>query len=92
MDTNTTDRSENPAAPGVGSGDLFGTWLSIDTAPRDGTRFLVYDDFEPALESAWIDEEGELRPCSNRSAFWHRPTHWMPLPSLPNIGHEPRAK
>ena len=25
MDTNTTDRSENPAAPGVGSGDLFGS-------------------------------------------------------------------
>ena len=31
MDTNTTDRSENPAAPGVGSGALFGVvWESVN--------------------------------------------------------------
>lgn len=75
-------------AQDVGTGALFGTWNPIETAPRDGSRFLVYDDFEPALESAWIDEEGELRPCSNRSHFWHRPTHWMPWPSLPNMKGE----
>lgn len=61
-------------------------WQPIETAPRDGSRFLVWEPFEPACEWAWIDMEeegGELRPCSNRSRFWHMPTHWMPTPTTP---------
>jgi len=53
--------------------------LPIETAPKDGTRFLVYEGFEPTQEQAYFDSEGELWPCTNRSAFWQRPTHWRPL-------------
>ena len=45
MDTNTTDRSENPAAPSVGSGDLLGgdklmqLWEAYE---RDGPGCAMY--------------------------------------------------
>jgi hypothetical protein len=59
-------------------------WQTIETAPRDGTRFLAFEGFEPNIESASYDDDfGLFRPCSNRSEFWKQPTHWMPLPDAP---------
>ena len=60
-----------------------GEWYPIETAPKDGSRFLIYEPFEPTVESAWIDEEGYLGPCTLRTPFWQKPTHWTPLPSPP---------
>ena len=66
------------------------TWQPIETAPKDGTRVLIY---QPA---------GMWRSCNRGAridlAYWHqpgnaekpgfwmptsRPTHWMPLPDPP---------
>jgi len=68
-------------------------WQTIDTAPNDGTRILVYEPFEPNIESAWWNDELDMFwPCSNRGDFWRQPTHWMPLPDAPNeTAKDPRV-
>ncbi|MEI6035289.1 MAG: hypothetical protein WCS65_13550 [Verrucomicrobiae bacterium] len=79
-------KSEVPA--GSGSLDpLFGIWHPIETAPKDGSKFLVLEPFEPTVECAWINEDDELAPCSNRSWWWKKPTHWMPLPDINAQGY-----
>ena len=52
-------------------------WQPIETAPTDGTRFLVYDDFEPCMEWAWINGDSELVRCSSYNPFWQKPSHWL---------------
>lgn len=64
-----------------------GTWLPIETAPRDGDQFLAYGpelgwqvvDYDPSEKHpdwVWAVMDG---------ATYHRDgfTHWMPLPDPP---------
>jgi hypothetical protein len=70
----------------------FGQWKSIETAPKDGTRVLIW------RKSYWRDHTfaAEFLQDDNRwTVFdgkeWHGlrgeyPTHWMPLPPAPTEG------
>lgn len=55
-------------------------WRSIDTAPKDGTRILVWEHGE-RMDVAHFDE-GRWR----RGPWWigFCPSHWMPLPAEPD--------
>lgn len=70
------------------------TWEPIETAPKDGTRILVFD--HGVWPAHWTEEcekgNGESGPgwqiyeCEMDA--WYAlaadtPTHWMPLPSPP---------
>lgn len=58
-------------------------WQPIETAPRDGSRVLVWYGF--ALTARWRSSG----KCPNPFWGWHsgenwvEPTHWMPLPAGP---------
>lgn len=72
-------------------------WQPIDTAPRDGTRILIW---RPSIgridgraeEGWWETQKYHNRPRPYwESTGWHGigfkrnwpPTHWMPLPEEP---------
>jgi hypothetical protein len=68
-------------------------WLPIETAPKDGTQFLVVND-RGIFVVSW-DKDG---PDNCLDDFWHvwsgkfwmdlrgmEPTHWMPLPDRPPL-------
>lgn len=63
MDTNTTDRSENPAAPGVGSGALFGNrhpghmGYAYATDPSADQVIGLFDSREEAIANLLSDNE-----------------------------------
>ena len=66
-------------------------WQPIETAPRDG-RFLVWLADEQvmtvgayrAVDRDTPDERVVAwLPEFDVGAFWHIPTHWMPLPPPP---------
>ena len=69
-------------------------WRLIDTAPRDGTDFLVH------LVNGWITRGrfvGGRYFASDSSGPTHRgsdpnPTHWMPLPPPPTPAPDPLAE
>ena len=68
-------------------------WQTIETAPKDGTRILVFAKCEPAHRyygsariyvSEWV-----AIPDPTEFSHWasdgidFEPTHWMPLPPVP---------
>jgi hypothetical protein len=59
-------------------------WQPIETFPRDGNRYLVFEPFEPTCEFAWFcEEDDELRRSSRPAPFWRLPTHWAAI-NLPD--------
>jgi hypothetical protein len=53
-------------------------WRPIETAPKDGTEVLAWEDSAEKLfyeedMGAWVDHE----------YIEYHPTHWMPLPEPP---------
>ncbi len=64
----------------------FGKWEPIDTAPKDGTRVIL---FYPA-QGGFSDMGRWNVPSSHYLPHWnngrlniHEPSHWMPLPPAP---------
>lgn len=65
-------------------------WQDIATAPRDGTRVLLwFNELDPhTIQSEWRDEVGWVDVWNNdrieltHSFIW--PTHWMSLPEPPH--------
>lgn len=65
-------------------------WLPIETAPRDGTYVLLFEDlgFGGDSQTMWVARHG----VTTNEWFTHdteygiyEPTHWMPLPAPPPI-------
>lgn len=55
-------------------------WADISTAPRDGTRVLIWNGFGQAVVS-WDCVYDNWRVSAG--AIVRNPTHWMPLPRPP---------
>lgn len=66
-------------------------WQPIETAPRDGTRILVYVpeiEYEHVIAAQWFEWADKSRayfqPTSVDTAWEELPaTHWMPHPGDP---------
>lgn len=67
-------------------------WQPIETAPKDGTRILLYkknktDAYWCIVEAEWF--EGQFYACSKEDIIdWDAgiltATHWMPAPKIPS--------
>jgi hypothetical protein len=59
-----------------------GQWMPIETAPKDGTRFLAY--FNHMCVEAWYSQAWEMF-LNSKSKVRNpiNPSHWMPLPAAP---------
>lgn len=62
-------------------------WQPIETAPKDGTRVLLWSrGFLPML-GAWLEHTGMAyqKPAwwSNNVPIIPQPTHWFPIPTPP---------
>lgn len=74
-------------------------WMPIESAPRDGTEVILYEDGSYGI-GRWVDtshQEQRLISSKGRretyewfdvkSGYWEdtmfAPTHWMPLPEPP---------
>ena len=68
-------------------------WMPIETAPKDGTKILLFEPSETRngecifvglwderRNPEWYDSQWK---CAEYDAFNHEPTHWMPLPEVP---------
>lgn len=65
-----------PVAPADG-------WQGIETAPKDGTHFLAYEDTGDIFRAAY-HREGYLMCWGSQPVVQTpEPTHWMPLPAAP---------
>ena len=74
--------------------DCHPEWQPISTAPRDGTRVLLYASPYGAGSGHWshrqelsegyfpVEGHWKLHFCLNKDAH---PTHWMPLPASPDF-------
>lgn len=66
-------------------------WQPIETAPKDGSRFIAWFPDEGIDFCHWQKSEYESMPEGWRDSFitvyregWKEgPTHWMPLPASP---------
>lgn len=75
------------------------TWQPIDTAPRDGTRVLLwfscFKDGQQVQFGSWLDsEERKYGKVTRITQCWigefytmslekREPSYWMPLPASP---------
>lgn len=66
-------------------------WQPIETAPRDRTVILLWDDYDKVVVSGQWDVDEDDR--GYWSAYGHyrmmacrKPTHWMPTPAGPTAG------
>ena len=61
-------------------------WRPIESAPKDGTKVLVYrpifvDRYITEIGIDWWDKwDGAPEGCWMKSRVDVQPTHWMPLP------------
>lgn len=58
-------------------------WRPIKTAPRDGSRILVYNEVTGAYSSNFEDGHYPLRFWDYEGIWFPTVTHWMPIPEAP---------
>ncbi len=63
-------------------------WQPIETAPKDGTRFI---GLKPNRNVEVVHWSTKYRPSAwaTDEEFYLYPTHWMPLPAPPASGPAP---
>jgi len=54
-------------------------WQPMDSAPRDGSRILVCDQYGVPVFVVWCDGWR----CQRDLPQWE-PSYWLPLPQAPN--------
>jgi len=66
-------------------GALLTRWQPIETAPKDGTRFMAYEEADEAkfYPCWWQEDFGYWEGWQNVWDSEPNPTHWMPLPPPP---------
>ena len=63
-------------------GDGGSVWFPISTAPKDGTEVLGWSKRHGFHVGPVAPYKRPEMP--KRDGGWFQPTHWMPLPSIPN--------
>ena len=66
-------------------------WQPIETAPKDGTRFLGRTRGGKWISTTYYAGPSKQHPDPNLDwcmgvGGWPQPTHWMPLPTPPEDG------
>lgn len=65
-------------------------WMPIETAPKDGTPVLIFDN--PIVVAAYFDtapkDSGGQTWRMQGMCEWFDPSHWMPLPPPPTDEQE----
>ena len=79
---------------------LPGGWRPIESAPKDGTRILACDRYQDLFVAYWMNDRAWFRHsgwvyytndyegsdgCMVFNIGECQPTHWMPLPSPPDL-------
>ena len=60
---------------------MFPEWLPISTAPKDGTRILIFEPVPGTVRvSCWRNDTIPKGWTGSE----HPPSHWLPLPLAPN--------
>lgn len=61
-------------------------WQTIESAPKDGTKILLWDGHD-CNTASWDKHEGWVVSCVatdfNYYETVNNPTHWQPLPAPP---------
>lgn len=59
-------------------------WMPIETAPRDGTRVLMFETFAGrcVYPARWIGAPHNIWQRDSGSSM-AKPSHWMPIPAPP---------
>lgn len=60
-----------------------GGWLPIETAPKDGTRILIFAPLDGVLSSTFEHGLWQGLPWRREGARIGQPTLWQPLPPAP---------
>ncbi len=58
-------------------------WKPIESAPKDGSRVLLWNRHFDAPCSGQFYGFGDWRMDGNLPPFVYQPSHWMPLPAAP---------
>lgn len=59
------------------------TWQPIETAPKDGTKFVALSSKGTVFVGVWQGIMHEHAVSDANEPRWRRCTHWCPLPPMP---------
>ena len=65
--------------------DIVGPWQPIESAPKDGTKILLWDnDYKEVCAGAWREKRNGWMACGTEEYMtWTDFTHWKPAPPGP---------
>lgn len=66
-------------------GMLRGGWRAIESAPTDGTEFLVSDGELIEVVRWSLHRKKIVKGTGYKGMVLLKPTHWMPLPAAPGV-------
>lgn len=58
-------------------------WRDIETAPKDGTKILLFREHQSVVEGSWNHGGAMNSPYWMTPSNLFNPTHWMPMPAPP---------